>query len=311
MGTLTPGVLLKLLNGMSSGVKPTSEYRSSLLQVIDIVPVDLDEKDLWPKHGFYVKVSDSSHSIYVSLPLEKDDLVLSNQIQLGQFIHVEKLEPCSPVPVVIGVKPIPGRHPFLGSPKLLMGLSQKGEKIEKVGNLSPDQGYRRGSWSTKKEGEHGVCASSPMVIKTCRLESDRCTPVKIRSSMSLTSNSKISSSRSNSWVLSQQGEHGVCTSPMALKPSPLKFNHSTPAKDQSLVIGSAEKRRLNGRASLCKTIETPAVEKKKCVTSSMVNIPKSKSRLCDRSAKMTSKSTVGIPSLFADVYIRMVQFCHC
>ncbi|GMP43674.1 hypothetical protein CsSME_00012949 [Camellia sinensis var. sinensis] len=89
MATLAPGVLLKLLNGMNTGVKPTSEHRSSLVQVTDIVPADLDEKNLWPKHGFYVKVSDSLHSIYVSLPFEQDDLVLSNILQsqkLASFI---------------------------------------------------------------------------------------------------------------------------------------------------------------------------------------------------------------------------------
>ncbi|KAJ0620389.1 hypothetical protein HanHA300_Chr00c1061g0836171 [Helianthus annuus] len=128
MATLAPGILLKLLNGMNSGVKPTSEHRSSLLQVTDIVPADLDEKDLWPKHGFYIKVSDSSHSIYVSLPFEQDDLVLSNKMQLGQFIYVDNLEPGSPVPIAKGAKPLPGRHPFVGTPEPLMGLREKGDE---------------------------------------------------------------------------------------------------------------------------------------------------------------------------------------
>ncbi|XP_071709302.1 uncharacterized protein [Rutidosis leptorrhynchoides] len=284
MATLIPGVLLKLLNGMNSGVKPTSEYRSSLLQVIDIVPVDLDEKDLWPKHGFYIKVSDSSHSIYVSLPCEKNDLVLSNKIQLGQFIHVEKLEPSSPFPVVIGVKPIPGRHQFVGSPKSLNGLTQKEKKIDKVGNLSPEDGSRRGSWSTIRNGENGVCATLPMSIKASRSDGDRGTPAKTPSSMNLNSNSKFSSSRRSSWVTSQKEEHGVCASPMALKPTPLKFVNSTPVKEPSSMIGSDEKRRLNRRTSMCKTIDTIAVVKKEGVTSSMVNIPKSNCRVFDKSA---------------------------
>ncbi|KAF2292734.1 hypothetical protein GH714_027714 [Hevea brasiliensis] len=131
MAALAPGILLKLLNGMSTGTKPTSEHRSSLLQVTDIVPADLDEKNLWPKHGFYIKVSDSSHSIYVSLPSEQDDFVLSNKMQLGQFIYVDKLEPGSPVPVVKGAKPLPGRHPLVGTPEPLMGLREKGERRTK------------------------------------------------------------------------------------------------------------------------------------------------------------------------------------
>lgn len=86
------------------------------MQVTDIVPADLDEKNLWPKHGFFIKVSDSSHSIYVSLPFDQDDLVLSNKMQLGQFIYVDQLEPGSPVPVVKGAKLVPGRHPLVGTP---------------------------------------------------------------------------------------------------------------------------------------------------------------------------------------------------
>ncbi|GKC10488.1 hypothetical protein Tco_1007270, partial [Tanacetum coccineum] len=189
MAQLAPGILLKLLNGMNSGVKPTSEHRSSLLQVTDIVPADLDEKDLWPKHGFYIKVSDSSHSIYVSLPFEQDDLVLSNKMQLGQFIYIDNLEPGSPVPIAKGAKPLPGRHPFVGTPEPLMGLRGKGEKSDKNGiiglGLNLNSGTKscvpkRSSWGTK--GEDGVCAS-PMVLKPCPLDFDQCTPVRAKSAM--------------------------------------------------------------------------------------------------------------------------------
>ncbi|GJS64909.1 hypothetical protein Tco_0679473 [Tanacetum coccineum] len=134
------------------GLKPTSKYREyTFLQVTDIVPIDLDEKDLWPKHGFYIKVSDSVNSIYVSLPFEIDDLILSNKIQVGQFIHVEKLERGSPVPVAKGVKPVPGRRPIVGVPEPLMAFMNLNEK-SKLGDL-----------------KKGI--------------DDRCTPVKMRSSM--------------------------------------------------------------------------------------------------------------------------------
>ncbi|XP_024987795.1 uncharacterized protein LOC112522726 [Cynara cardunculus var. scolymus] len=191
MATLIPGVLLKLLDGMNSGVNPTSEHRNSLLQVTDIVPVDLDEKDLFPKHGFYIKVSDSSHSIYVSLPFEEDDLVLSNKLQLGQFIHVKKLEVGSPVPIAKGVKPLPGRHPFVGIPEPLIGLIGKEEKSEP----------RRGSWVACQKGENGVCAS-PMAIKGSPLKFDQSTPVKekysvitVRSAEKRSSNGRASVSK--------------------------------------------------------------------------------------------------------------------
>ncbi|KAG0536959.1 hypothetical protein BDA96_03G106900 [Sorghum bicolor] len=100
MTTLSSGVLLKLLDGMkSAAAKP----------VTDIVPAELDEKNLFPKHGkFYVKVSDASHSIYAALPLAQSDLVLSNKPYVGQFVHVDRLDPASPVPVIVGARPLPG-----------------------------------------------------------------------------------------------------------------------------------------------------------------------------------------------------------
>nr|XP_010930257.1 uncharacterized protein LOC105051480 isoform X2 [Elaeis guineensis] len=119
MAALVPGALLKLLQHMNTGVKVGGEHRSVLLQVVSIVPA-LAGGELYPNQGFYLKVSDSSHATYVSLPDEQDDLILSDKIQLGQFIHVERLEAASPVPILRGVKPVPGRHPCVGSPEDLV-----------------------------------------------------------------------------------------------------------------------------------------------------------------------------------------------
>ncbi|OAY34554.1 hypothetical protein MANES_12G029000v8 [Manihot esculenta] len=94
-------------------------------------------------------------------------------MQLGQFIYVDRLEPGSPVPIVKGAKPLPGRHPLVGTPEPLMGLREKGEQNP---NLKAS-GHRRGSWGT---GENGV--SSPMVLKPVPLDFDQCTPVKQRTS---------------------------------------------------------------------------------------------------------------------------------
>ncbi|KAI4388428.1 hypothetical protein MLD38_000754 [Melastoma candidum] len=68
MAKLAPGVLLKLLDGTNTGTNPTGERCSSLLQVADVVPAHLDHDTLPPHHGFFLKVSDSSHSVYASLP---------------------------------------------------------------------------------------------------------------------------------------------------------------------------------------------------------------------------------------------------
>ncbi|XP_008782438.1 uncharacterized protein LOC103701975 [Phoenix dactylifera] len=171
MATLAPGVLLKLLDGMNTGAsKPVGEHRNALLQVTDIVPADLDEKDLWPKHGFYIKVSDSSHSIYVSLPFDQDDLVLSNKMQLGQFIHVDRLEPSSPIPVIMGAKPLPGRHPLMGTPEPIVRAKGNGGKSANH--------HRRGSWGPEQNPAGGV--SSPKVVKPTTLDFEEKTPVKDR-----------------------------------------------------------------------------------------------------------------------------------
>ncbi|XP_068665924.1 flocculation protein FLO11-like isoform X2 [Aristolochia californica] len=52
--------------------------------------------------------------------LKEDDLILSDKLQLGQFIHVERLEAASPVPILRGVRPVPGRHPCVGTPEDLV-----------------------------------------------------------------------------------------------------------------------------------------------------------------------------------------------
>lgn len=125
MATLVPGVLLMLLQHMNTDVKVGGEHRSSLLQVVGIVPA-LAGGELFSNKGFYLKVSDSSHATYVSLPDEHVDLILSDKIQLGQFIHVDRLVAASPVPILYGVRPVPGRHPCVGSPEDLVATHSLG-----------------------------------------------------------------------------------------------------------------------------------------------------------------------------------------
>ncbi|KAJ0257710.1 Uncharacterized protein HA466_0085320 [Hirschfeldia incana] len=164
MTALAPGILQKLIDGMKTGVKPTREHRSSLLQVTDIVPIDLDEKNLLPKQGFFIKLTDSSHSIYVTLPSDQDDVVLSDKMQLGQFIYVDRLDPGTPVPIVRGARPIPGRRhpPLLGTPEPLMSCGRGG------GGKDEDE-PKRGSWDLNGD---------VFALKPSTLDFDRCTPVK-------------------------------------------------------------------------------------------------------------------------------------
>lgn len=129
MASLTPGILLKVLKNINSDVKVCGEYRSILLQVISIVPA-ITGSELWPDHGFFIKVSDSSHSTYVSLSKEDNELILSNKLQLGQFIYVEKVQSSVPVPILVGVRAVPGRNPFIGNPKDLMQMSTPSGVLE-------------------------------------------------------------------------------------------------------------------------------------------------------------------------------------
>lgn len=135
MATLVPGVLLKLLQHMNTDIKVAGEHRSSLLQVVSIVPA-LAGGELFPNQGFYLKVSDSSHATYVSLPDEQHDLILSDKIQLGQFIHVERLEAASPVPILRGVRLVPGRHPCVGSPEDIVATHSLGFLNHSAAHLS-------------------------------------------------------------------------------------------------------------------------------------------------------------------------------
>ncbi|CAJ2666857.1 unnamed protein product [Trifolium pratense] len=160
MASLIPGVLLKLLQTMNSNVKIRGEHRSVLLQVISIVPA-LSGSELWPDQGFFIKVSDSSHSTYVSLSKEDNELIMNNQLQLGQFFYVDKMEAGTPVPILVAVRPVPGRHPFEGNPKDLMQMLESSEGI-----VCPDNNGVNSSKSTDIiEAKENSSSRQKIVIK--------------------------------------------------------------------------------------------------------------------------------------------------
>lgn len=175
MASLTPGILLKLLQHMNTDVRVAGEHRSSLLQVISIVPALAGGDPFGAHQGFYLKVSDSSHATYVSLPAEQNDLIQSNKLQLGQFIHVDRLEAATPVPVVRGVRPVPGRHACIGTPEDLvatnsLGLGVTGNKKGKgtlTKSSSLTKGDARGTNKKKLTGnvkDDSVVPSSPTSV---------------------------------------------------------------------------------------------------------------------------------------------------
>ncbi|KAH0934419.1 hypothetical protein HID58_011536 [Brassica napus] len=127
MAELKSGVLFKLLEEMGVGkARRDVDHRPVLLQIRSIIPV-LAAGGLWPNKGFFLRISDSSHSMYASLPREENDLVLYDKLQIGQLIFVEKLEFAYPVPMIKGIRPTPGRRACTGEP---IDLIPK-ERIEK------------------------------------------------------------------------------------------------------------------------------------------------------------------------------------
>ncbi|KAI4325374.1 hypothetical protein MLD38_030779 [Melastoma candidum] len=151
MASLTPGILLKLLQSIDSNVKVRGEYRSVLLQVISIVPA-LGGSGLWPNQGFFVKVSDSSHSTYVSLSKDDNELILTNKLQLGQFFYVDSVKAGSPVPILVGVRPLPGKNAFVGNPKDLMQILEPSESpaMAECEETSGNHGKQRELIETKE-----------------------------------------------------------------------------------------------------------------------------------------------------------------
>lgn len=134
MACLNPGVLVKLLEDMNTEEVVSDDRKPALLQIRSIVPV-LSEGDLWPNQGFYLKISDASHAMYVSLPQEQDEFVLGNKLHLGQFIYADRLESSYPVPLLVGVRPFPARNACIGARKDLVSMD---DLVEISGASDPE-----------------------------------------------------------------------------------------------------------------------------------------------------------------------------
>lgn len=261
MASLVPGVLLKLLQHMNTDVKVAGEHRSSLLQIISIVPA-LSGTDLFANKGFYLKVSDSSHATYATLPDEHDELILSDKLQLGQFIHVDRLEASSPVPILRGVKPVPGRHPCLGSPEDIVATRSlgflNGSDKSSLSSSSLSQSSRPGSkasnsinnGSSNKVGESKntpSTSSKPASISrsnsTTKLRNSGLSNVKKGVSLPVNpSNVKTSGLKSLSVVKSRTST--IPTSPASCYSLPAtfeKFSKSVKQQTKIKVTPSVEK----------------------------------------------------------------------
>nr|GFA02224.1 CTP synthase [Tanacetum cinerariifolium] len=84
-------------------------------------PLNLKLSVLWYDLFF------SSLATYVPLDDEKVDLILSDKIQLGQYVHVDRLESATRVLILHGVRPVSGgRHPCVGTPQDIVATRSLG-----------------------------------------------------------------------------------------------------------------------------------------------------------------------------------------
>jgi hypothetical protein len=145
MATLTPGVLLKLLQAMHTDERVAGEHRSPVLQVTAVVPAltaSTADSLLSPTNGFLLNLSDSLHSTYVQLPHADADALLSARPHLvGHLVHLDRLRFARPVPRAVGLRPVPSSRslPCVGSPEPLVARAaacSRGYVIQPVASPS-------------------------------------------------------------------------------------------------------------------------------------------------------------------------------
>jgi Plant protein of unknown function (DUF936) len=217
MAMLVQGTLLKLLQEVNADPKPVGEpHRSTFLQVLGIVPA-LAGGDLYSSQGFYLKLSDSSHATYVSLTEQDNDLISSDKIQLGQFIYIDHLEPASPVPVARGLRPVPGRHPCIGTPEDLTATTA-------AATMKTNSNKTR--INTEKE-KSKVRKPTHIVPKIETMESKKASLSRSSSSLSKQSVSSIEERRereSNNNVRSRSLSRSIPSSPTSCHSVPVTFD---------------------------------------------------------------------------------------
>ncbi|GJN28448.1 hypothetical protein PR202_gb16573 [Eleusine coracana subsp. coracana] len=127
MATLTPGVLLKLLQTMHTDERVAGEHRSPVLQVTAVVPAltaSTADSLLSPTNGCLLNLSDGLHSTYVQLPPADADALLSaaRPHLVGHLVHLDRLRFARPVPRAVGIRAVPSSRAFpcAGSPEPLV-----------------------------------------------------------------------------------------------------------------------------------------------------------------------------------------------
>ncbi|KAJ1377961.1 hypothetical protein SESBI_48335 [Sesbania bispinosa] len=283
MASLTPGVLSKLLE--NAGNKVTGEHRQALLQVTEIVPRLSD--DPWqPSRGYFLKLSDSLHSAYVSVSDHDAELICTDKLQLGQFIYVTHLDSdsTSPVPLVRGLNPLPKRRPCVGNPTDLVSSdslhvppSTPNLHFKKTNNKASSTTSTKKRDESKKKGSPSKSNNiiNPVEMRRLSLDSSRRawdhSPLAKASSASSTSRFKLKSPSTSPNVVDKK------VSPKIDSPLKSPISSVSPLK--------------NKNENLCpKTTSTPprkSATKPPCadtVPSQLVKVPLNFKTWCDKSA---------------------------
>ncbi|KAK7243451.1 hypothetical protein RIF29_38247 [Crotalaria pallida] len=219
MASLTPGVLSNLLeNAANKHARVTGEHRHALLQVIEIVPCfSHGDEAPWQSRGYFLKLSDSLHSAYVTVPDNDAELIYGDKIQLGQLVYVTRFSKTespvsktesSSVPVVQGLNPVPKRRACVGNPSELVHIGVKNPTLEFRKTKNVNNACCNGSRSSiglkrdelvskmklkKKSGgvEEGVVEMRRLSLDSSRRVWDH-SPVSTKNAASSTGNSNSS-----------------------------------------------------------------------------------------------------------------------
>ncbi|RLN42582.1 hypothetical protein C2845_PM01G39700 [Panicum miliaceum] len=127
MATLTPGVLLKLMQSMHTDDRVAGDHRSPVLQVTAVVPAltaSTTDSLLVPTNGFLLNLSDGLHSTYVQLPPADADALLAaaRPHLVGHLVHLDRFRFARPVPRAVGIRTVPSSRSLacVGNPEPLV-----------------------------------------------------------------------------------------------------------------------------------------------------------------------------------------------
>ncbi|MFS8010912.1 hypothetical protein Hanom_Chr14g01302521 [Helianthus anomalus] len=110
---------------------------------------------------------------------------MSNMIQLGQYIHVERLESATLVSILHGVKLVPGRHKCVGTPEDFVATESSLGFLNNNGSSGSTKGKSVGNMTIVKSGTKKYGNSTTMVRSNSVLDNKKTTSTLVRSKSQL------------------------------------------------------------------------------------------------------------------------------